>query len=372
MKRRKTSMRQKEAKVMMFWLFLSAGMILFMILLGGWTRLTGSGLSMVDWKPITGIFPPLTPADWQAVFDLYQTSPEYQKINFGMSLEDFKRIFWLEFIHRLWGRLIGLVYLIPVFYAWRRPSLRPFFLKPLIGLWGLGALQGVVGWYMVKSGLSQDPHVSPYRLSLHLLMGCAAYGGTLWLAFKAIALMRAERAESQKLSPLFGGLVVLVSLTILYGGLVAGHKAGLLYNTFPLMGGAILPSDAWFEQPILINFWSNPVMVQFVHRVLALSTLLYVSYLWVSRRDITQTPKLLRCLHVLMGLAGGQVILGILTLLYQSPLVLASLHQLGALLLFSKSLMLLRYVSAERIRAATPGSSFPSSHSRKAPPALET
>ncbi len=363
---------QKEAKVLMFWLFLSAGMILTMILLGGWTRLTGSGLSMVDWKPLTGILPPLSQSDWQAVFNLYQTSPEYQKINFGMSLEEFKSIFWLEFIHRLWGRLIGLVFLIPIFYAWRKPSLRPDFLKPLIWLWCLGALQGVVGWYMVKSGLSQDPHVSPYRLSLHLLMGCATYGGTLWLAFKAIALMRGENPSSQKLSAVFGGLVILVSLTILYGGLVAGHKAGLIYNTFPLMGGTLLPSDAWFEQPRFINFWANPVMVQFVHRVLALLTLVYVSYLWVSRREITHTPKLLRCLHVLMGLAGGQLILGILTLLYQVPLLLASLHQLGALLLFSKSLMLLRYVSAERVRAATPGNSFPSSHSRNAPPALET
>jgi cytochrome c oxidase assembly protein subunit 15 len=315
-------------------LFILVGMIFIMIILGGLTRLTGSGLSMVEWQPVTGILPPLSIEQWQRVFSLYQLSPEYQKINFGMTLSEFKQIFWLEYIHRVWGRMIGLAFLVPVFYALKHRELRSYVPK-LIAIWLLGAFQGFVGWYMVKSGLIHDPHVSPYRLALHLSLGLISLGALLWLG---LSLRSSFKNESTQSCLGLSMLMLLLSLTIIYGALVAGMKAGLIYNSFPLMGERWIPEDAFFFQPLYLNFYKNPATVQWLHRVLAICTFVGI---WGFIRSEFQRSRYSRGLQLLGGISIIQVILGIVTVIYQVPLISAILHQAMAVVLWAVMLSLL-------------------------------
>jgi len=251
------------------WLFLTAGFVMIMVILGGLTRLTGSGLSMVDWRPVTGFLPPLNEAQWQSVFDLYKVSPQYHKVNFGMSLSEFKGIFWLEFIHRLGGRFIGVLFLAPLLYSLLKKDLRSWSFK-ILGIWILGGLQGVMGWYMVKSGLVDEPWVSPFRLCAHLLLAFL----TCSLLFWSGLVLRSQYQQKNTLKPQFFqslkspkalATLILVVLTICYGAFVAGMKAGLIYNTFPLMGETFIPSEILFHTPWYENFFMNPVTVQFIH-----------------------------------------------------------------------------------------------------------
>lgn len=317
-------------------LYILTGMIFWMIILGGLTRLTGSGLSIIDWHPLTGILPPLNTHAWQQVFELYQSSPEYQKINYGMTLEEFKHIFWLEYIHRLWGRMIGIAFVVPLFYAGKHPTLRSYIPKLAI-IWLLGAGQGLVGWYMVKSGLVHDPHVSPYRLALHLALGLISLGALLWLA------LGLNKSSKSKTSFPLGLMIILVllSLTILYGALVAGMKAGLIYNSFPLMGERWMPEEAFALKPFYSNFYQNPATVQWIHRILALSTFLGI---WVFIRHefhLKQRSTTLLSLQILGSVSIIQVMLGIITVLYQVPLLSAILHQaMGVILLATVITML--------------------------------
>lgn len=330
-------------------------MVFFMIFLGGITRITGSGLSIVDWKPLMGVFPPIGKSEWKQVFDCYQRSPEYQQITIGISITEFKRLFWIEFLHRFLGRIIALVYLGLILYVGYFKELRKSFFTPLIILWILGGFQGIIGWFVVKSGLANIPHVSPYLLVLHLFLGCSIYGGTLWLAFKAKLSLSLKELSTQTLSLLwlFNLLFILVLLTMLYGGLVSAHKAGLIYNTFPLMEKSILPQDALSLSPTIINFWANPVMIQFIHRILAILTLLWVTTLvfirlLTRRQEKKLLPLISRSLVILGILSPVQIILGIFTLVYKTHPVLASLHQIVALLIFSKSLFLLWLANQEK------------------------
>jgi cytochrome c oxidase assembly protein subunit 15 len=327
------------------WLFFCAGLIFMMIVLGGATRLTGSGLSIVDWKPVSGILPPLTHAGWQDLFQAYQTSPEYQKVNYDMTLEEFKGIFWLEFIHRLWGRLIGLAFLIPMVMSLRYTNLRRQVFPKLFGIWLLGGLQGVVGWYMVKSGLHKDPHVSHYRLAMHLLLGFTTYALTLMYALKLNLQRRIQELalpSSSKSISLF--LLFLFGLTVFYGALVAGLKAGLIYNTFPTMDGYWLPPELIHLQPWWLNFLENHATVQWTHRILALlTTLSAILFAWQQRFN---GASLWVVAAVLL-----QASLGIATLLYQVPVLLGVLHQAGALLILTAliaKLFLFCYKSEER------------------------
>jgi cytochrome c oxidase assembly protein subunit 15 len=320
-------------------LFILVGMIFCMIVLGGLTRLTGSGLSIVEWKPLTGIFPPLNHQDWQRIFDLYQLTPEYHKVNYGMNLTEFKQIFWLEYIHRLWGRLIGLAFLCPLVYAFKHRVLRAYVSK-LIGIWLLGAAQGLVGWYMVKSGLIHDPHVSPYRLALHLSLGIVSLSALLWLALNLMT-NQIIPINSQSCR----GLIIimsLLSLTILYGALVAGMKAGLIYNSFPLMGDRWVPEDAFFMQPIYLNFVQNPATVQWVHRLLAMSTFVGIwSYIrWEFQQQTNRSTPLV-WVQVLGAVSIIQIFLGIITIIYQVPVLSALLHQAMAVILWAVLLILL-------------------------------
>lgn len=299
-------------------------MILGMVVVGGITRLTGSGLSMVTWEPVSGILPPLTQQAWEQVFQHYQATPEFQKVNAFFTLSDFKTIFWWEYIHRLWGRLIGVVLLGVTYLAFRRPLPRSCRLGVIL-LWVGGIAQAGLGWWMVKSGLKDNPWVSPYRLSLHLMMALLLYSISLQLVFqKAWALPQWGQRSARC-------LLVLIAMTLFWGGLVAGQHAGLMYNTFPLMEGRLIPEEGLSLSPLWLNFLENPPWVQWTHRVLALLTLTGCLTFGLKGYQVTKH----RFYLLLVGGCVLQVALGVGTLLYQVPLVLAVCHQVGAFFLWA-------------------------------------
>lgn len=314
-------------------------MVLGMVLIGGLTRLTGSGLSIVEWKPITGLLPPLSHREWIIEFNKYQTSPEFQKINFGMTLEDFQSIFFLEYVHRLWGRLIGFVLLIPTFLMLFKKQHRELF-PLLVLLWILGLTQGLMGWVMVKSGLAHDPHVSPYRLSAHLFLGFLIFGTTLWMTL----MLSKDKLKLEPINLPYKSLksllvcsliaLFLVLLTALLGGFVAGLKAGLIYNSFPLMGETLIPREFLTTSPWWRDLLENPVSVQFLHRVFAITTAIFCGAIWIYQHNSEIPPLLSMALSGMALCILGQVSLGIMTLVFQVPLLLALLHQGVAFLLF--------------------------------------
>ncbi|HUX78791.1 MAG TPA: COX15/CtaA family protein [Alphaproteobacteria bacterium] len=314
-------------------------MILGMVVIGGLTRLTGSGLSIVEWKPIVGIFPPLTNHSWLIEFSKYQQSPEFQKINFGMTLSEFQSIFWLEYIHRLWGRLLGLVLLIPTFLIIFKNQHRELWF-PLVLLWVLGAAQGMMGWLMVKSGLLHDPHVSPYRLAAHLLLGFAVFGVALWMTLSLyktrLMLQRIGYSQQafQSLKKLAFFAIFLVLLTALLGAFVAGLKAGLIYNTFPLMGGCLIPYEFLSQSPWWKDCLENPVSVQFLHRFCAIMTTTLCFGIWIYQRKLAIPPLLSYAFAGVAIAAFLQLSFGIATLLLVVPVGLATLHQGFAFILF--------------------------------------
>lgn len=320
------------------WLLACCAMLAVMVLLGGLTRLTHSGLSIVEWQPVSGVLPPLTEADWAGLFAKYQQSPEYLKVNLGMSMAEFQGIFWLEYVHRLWGRAIGLVFVIPFLWLVARRHIGRAMLPGLAGLFLVGALQGAMGWYMVKSGLVDDPAVSHYRLAAHLALAFLIHGWMLWLALDVLAANRHPRRSGKPVPGLAAALLAvtgLVSATLIFGALVAGLHAGLIYNTFPLMEGRLIPPD------LLRLGWLSPLedlkAVQFSHRLLAMLTVCSVLAVVLSAwRRLGRLPP--PPLMVLAGAALLQVGLGVATLLLVVPVWLASLHQMGAFLLFSASL----------------------------------
>jgi cytochrome c oxidase assembly protein subunit 15 len=330
------------------WLMICCAMIYAMVVLGGVTRLTGSGLSMVQWDPIFGVVPPLTQADWEATFSLYRASPEYRKINVGMELHGFKQIYWFEFTHRLLGRTIGVVFLLPFLYflftGWIRRPLIP----RLALLFVLGGLQGALGWYMVKSGLVDNPHVSQYRLTAHLGTALLIYSYMLWVALGLWT--GAEGAEPApaprgllRLAAALGGLVFVTALS---GGFVAGLKAGFAYNTFPLMDGRWIPETMFLKSPAWRNFFENIATVQFDHRLLATVVFAGCVAFWLAARGHALPASARLAVHALLAAAVLQFSLGLSTLLLHVPTALAATHQGGALLLLTVVLVLnhrLRY-----------------------------
>jgi cytochrome c oxidase assembly protein subunit 15 len=322
------------------WLLICCLMIYAMVVLGGVTRLTGSGLSMVEWDPIFGILPPLSDAAWQDVYSKYQTSPEYQKINVGMDLEAFKSIYWFEYAHRVLGRTIGTVFLLPLLYFWWRGRLSSR-LKPRLAIaFVLGGLQGLLGWYMVKSGLVDNPHVSQYRLTAHLALALAIYG-YLWWLFLELTDRREPAVAGRPRNRLAAiGLTLLASMTIVSGGFVAGLKAGHAYNTFPKMGEHWLPPAGWSLEPGWRNLFENIATVQFDHRLLALSTFVAILLFWLSARTGLKDRGERMAAHLLLIAALIQVSLGISTLLLHVPVALAATHQAGAVLVLTAALYL--------------------------------
>ncbi|MEI6559163.1 MAG: COX15/CtaA family protein [Rhodospirillaceae bacterium] len=322
------------------WLLVCAAMVFAIVVIGGITRLTHSGLSMVEWKPLIGILPPLSEAEWQRVFGLYQLSPEYLQVNKGMSLEAFQGIFWWEWFHRLFAQLIGVVFLLPFLFFWLSRRVRPELMPNLIGLFLLGGLQGVVGWLMVASGLVDRPAVSHYRLAAHLTTALLIFSFLLWQALTLLrpearsAVVAGARAWTLRLHLWLTLLLMLAALV--WGALVAGLHAGLIYNTFPLMNGAFIPSEAWDYAPKWLNLFENHTTVQFVHRWLAIATgFLALLYGWRVASIETLAPATRRLGFALGAWVLVQISLGITTLVLSVPVPTAVTHQGGAFVLLT-------------------------------------
>ena len=317
------------------WLLVVAGMIAAMVLVGGLTRLTGSGLSITQWQPISGAIPPLSHAAWVAEFDHYKLIPQYRDENLGMTLDQFKGIFWWEWSHRLLGRLIGFVFLVPfLWFAWRGAIPRSDY-KKMFGLFVLGGFQGLVGWWMVKSGLEVRDSVSQYRLAIHLGVALVLFAAILWTALEYLRPKRARAAPVPQATwaKLFAGGVYL---QMLLGALVAGLHAGLVYNTWPSMNGTFGPDNPFFYHPWWINFFDNDGLVQFDHRIGAYLVACGALVLFFAARKLNGAQKI--SAHVVLGVTLLQITLGILTLLNQVPIPLAALHQITAVALFTAAL----------------------------------
>jgi cytochrome c oxidase assembly protein subunit 15 len=326
----------RRARIVALWLYICCAMIFAMVIIGGVTRLTESGLSITEWKPVTGAIPPLTEQAWQEEFEKYRRIPEYQLINAGMTLGEFKNIFWWEYVHRLWGRLIGLVYFVPLVWFVIQGQVRGALAWRLGGIFILGGLQGALGWYMVQSGLVDRVDVSPYRLTAHLGLALAIYAATLWTA---LDLTRPREMASDRLGGPSRAFASLVFLTLLSGGFVAGLDAGMTYNTFPLMDGRLVPPGYFAEQPWWANLFENVAAVQFNHRVLAMTTLLAAIGIGIAGRK-SPSPRIRTLSAAVAGMAFLQVILGVSTLLLVVPITLAAAHQGGAVILLTLALCL--------------------------------
>lgn len=332
------------------WLLVVAGLVWVMVALGGATRLTGSGLSIMEWAPLSGALPPMSDAEWRRLYDLYRTIPQYQLVNAGFGLEGFKSIFWLEWTHRFWGRLIGLVYAGGLAWFWLRGRIPTGYKPRLLLLLALGGMQGLVGWIMVASGFEADrTAVSPYRLVIHLMLALFLFAMVLWTA---LTLLRPGPApvEARSLRGPLHAAAGLAMLTILAGGFVAGIRAGFDYNTFPLMDGRWVPEGYWRLDPLWQNLTQNIAAVQFNHRLLATLTLAVALFAAFRARPLPAG----RARHAAFALLGAIVLqyaLGVATLLAVVPVWLGTLHQAVAVLVLTAAILALH---ATR-RAARPG-----------------
>jgi len=322
---------QKSDKFIVTWLLMGAFLVASMVVIGGITRLTQSGLSMVEWKLIMGSVPPMNELEWEATFDKYKQFPEYQKLNINYTLRDFKSIFWWEYSHRLLGRVMGLIFLIPFFYFLVRKRLDKPLLKKLLLVLFMGAFQGFLGWFMVKSGLVNNPHVSHYRLAAHLVTAFFLFGYIFHLA-----LTIGWPAKTTIKSPYYRGalivLLALISSQILVGAFVAGLKAGLFYTTFPTMNGEWMPAIISKDYSLLgwASLFDNVASVQFIHRWLGITVWVVIILIGVVYLS-SLIKKQKTSFWLLLIAISIQALLGIYTLIYSVPIVLAVLHQLGAL-----------------------------------------
>ena len=314
------------------WLLMAAAMIFLTLIVGGATRLTESGLSIVEWKPITGVLPPTSEDQWRAEFEKYQTIPQYRELNRGMSLDAFKTIYWWEWSHRLLARLTGAVFLLPFLGFLARGTIPPGLRVRLWSIFAAGAALGAVGWWMVSSGLTQGVSVSQYRLAFHLTLATAIYGAIVWTAQQLITRSPVEVSARLR----FVALVIafLLLFQIYLGALVAGLDAGLVYNTWPTIDGVFVPSAErlWFIEPAWRNLFENTLTVQFQHRMVAyliwLLTMVHARDAWRGRRAFAGAA-------VLAGAVTLQAGLGVVTLLHQAPLPLALAHQILAIIVFT-------------------------------------
>jgi cytochrome c oxidase assembly protein subunit 15 len=322
-------------RAVVYWLLAVAALIFLMVVVGGITRLTESGPSIVRWEPLSGAIPPIGDAAWAAEFAAYRHSPQYQLVNSGMSLADFKSIYFWEYVHRLLGRVIGLAFALPLaWFAWRRAIPRGYGWK-LAGILALGALQGAIGWWMVASGLVDRPDVSHVRLAIHLLTALAIFAVTLWVALDLLGLARDAGARPARMPTPAIWMLSLLFLQYLFGAYVAGLDAGYAYSSWPKMGGEWFPADAPMLEPFLRNFADNPIMVQFVHRWLAFAVaaaaLVLARAAWLKGHS--QAAAALVAAVIL------QILLGISTLLSGVELWIAAAHQATAVLLLAAALV---------------------------------
>ncbi|MDG1162232.1 MAG: COX15/CtaA family protein [Burkholderiales bacterium] len=343
------SLQISHRKQVVGWLVVCGILVFCMIIVGGATRLTHSGLSIVEWEPIVGTIPPLNDTDWNQVFDEYKGSPEYQLINFGMSLDEFKVIFWWEYFHRLLGRLIGFVFFVPFLFFLITRRLNAGLTGRLLGIFALGGLQGGMGWYMVASGLVDEPNVSQYRLTAHLGIAFLIFGAITWTAMSV--LYPSKTNLSVPVRSMYKTSVAVSAtlfLMVLSGGFVAGLQAGLIYNTFPLMGNSFIPPNLFALTPFWTNFFDNMTTVQFDHRIIAYILAIMIPIFWfkLRRRDVSNRTKTLS--NLLLGLLALQIVLGITTLIYHVPTVLGVAHQAIGSLLFITSLAVTQSIISRR------------------------
>lgn len=336
----------KENKRIYYWLMSGVILVALMVVVGGITRLTQSGLSMVEWKPIMGTLPPMNVEEWNQAFDLYKESPEFEHYNSDFTLSEFKSIFFWEYIHRLLGRLIGLVFFVPFVFFWIKGYLNSK-LKvqlTLVLLWG--GFQGVLGWVMVKSGLIDNPHVSHYRLAAHLVTAIGLMCFIYWIAL-SVKLQARKVTQNQKIFKLTRIFIFVVFLQLIYGAFVAGLKAGLLYNTFPKMGVDWLPAETslMLERNGLMAFLESGGLVQLVHRIIAYVLFGFAIYYILLLNKVQDQLK--KPIILVVGALSLQITLGILTLLMKVPVSLGVLHQFGALLVLMSAFYLL-YISKQR------------------------
>ena len=347
------------------WLFAVAAMVLAMVLVGGATRLTESGLSITEWQPVMGALPPMSEAQWLSEFHKYQAIPQYRELNHGMSLDAFKTIFWWEWTHRLIGRLIGVVFLLPLLWFLWRGWIGPGLRARLWLIFGLGALQGAVGWWMVASGLVHRVEVSQYRLATHLVLACVIYIAILWTALGIGESSSA--AMPARLRACAVGLLVLVVGQIYLGALVAGLRAGYIYNTWPLIDGGLVPraADLFSAKPPWRNFFENVLTVQFDHRMLAYAIwLLAAWHVTDVIRNARHGPAVIGALALFVAVT-LQAALGITTLLLVVPLPLALLHQAAAMVVLTVAILyaerMTRHAKETIFRAAVAAPAVPTS-----------
>ena len=331
---------ENSNKSIAIWLLVCCATVFGMVVLGGVTRLTGSGLSMVQWAPIMGILPPLNQEAWQETFLLYQQFPEFQLKNFHMTLDDFKSIFWFEYAHRLLGRGIGLIFFFPFLYFFLTKKITKSLTPKLITMFVLGGLQGLMGWYMVKSGLVDNPHVSQYRLTAHLSLAIIIYAYMFWVALDLLSenSNAVSIKKDSKFMLMTSIITVIVFITIISGGFVAGTRAGFAFNTFPLMNGQLIPDGLLTMSPVWHNFFENIITVQFDHRVLATLLFLTIITFWFKARTLQLESLTQLSIHLLLAALVLQVTLGISTLVLVVPVALAAAHQAGAVILLTAAL----------------------------------
>jgi len=323
---------QNKNRPIAIWLLIGCLLIFLMVAIGGMTRLTHSGLSMVEWNLFMGSIPPTSEADWQELFDKYKQYPEYQLVNFNIELDEFKSIFYWEYGHRMFGRLIGLVFIAPFLWFWMKGMISKKLMPRLLLILAMGAFQGFLGWYMVKSGLVKKPDVSHYRLAMHLVTAFLTFAYTFWVALDLLDVKRIQRAHLS-INRVLKFLLVLVVIQIIWGAYVAGLNAGKVYNSWPMMGDSWMAEGVTSMSPLWMNFVEGIAGVQFAHRYLAYLVVGIILYIFFKGRKLDLLDKQQKAINIMLLAVCFQFILGVFTLLYAVPISLGLLHQLGAFIL---------------------------------------
>ena len=329
---------RSDRRAVRAWLYVVAAFVAALVLVGGATRLTESGLSITEWKPIHGILPPLSSAEWQAEFERYRQIPQYRQINQGMSLPEFQTIYWWEWTHRFLARTVGIVFALPLAFFWLTGRLESRLKPRLVALLALGGLQGAIGWWMVASGLTERTDVSQYRLATHLTTACIIFAAILWVARGLTGRQRETPPTRYSIVPAM--LILLLALGQIYlGGLVAGLNAGLAFNTWPLMDGQIVPANLLVVTPVWRNFFENAMTVQFTHRLGAYTLFLITAlHAFAAWRLAPRTSHAWGAV-ILFAVVAAQAAIGITTLLLQVPIGLALVHQFGALVVLATAVI---------------------------------
>ena len=349
-------MTPKDKKHIRIWYWSGAVLVFLILIIGGITRLTGSGLSMTDWKPIMGAIPPITETQWEDVFEQYKQFPEYQQVNRGMSLSEFQFIFFWEYMHRMAGRLIGLVFIIPFGWFVIKKKMDTTQIKKASVLLLLGLSQGLMGWYMVQSGLIDVPRVSPYRLAAHLSLAFIIFGCCVWFALDLKSTRKTLVKGVSELRKWLWLFLIILSLQVIWGAFVAGLHAGHIYNTFPKMHQFWIPPELWLIEPFAFNFFENMVTVQWIHRVLATILGVMAIAMWVRSYQLNTSFKTKMWVLSLFTVVLIQYLIGVFTLVYHVPIWLGVLHQAMAMVLFGVVIGALHFVTNTKVGNYSPPS----------------